>query len=309
MLKLNLSPKRKLIYLLILFLALLYPGQNKLQKIILTPGEIKNYDLSSKTYAAYPLNNGEPAPATTSYGVVVQDVMSRTIIYSRNPDTLLLPASTTKVMTALVALDHWQNLDEVLIVKNEDRAIGQTVNLVKKEQLTVRSLLFALLIHSGNDAALTLAENYPGGYSNFVETMNSKARSLNLAHTTYKNPSGIEQYGHVTTPRDLAILAAVAMQNPIIKEIVNTKFAMITDVTGQITHPLESTNELLGVIPGLIGLKTGWTTNAGECLISYVEQQGHPVVIVVLKSANRFDDTRALIDWVYTHHTWQAPRL
>lgn len=212
-------------------------------------------------------------------------------------------------MTALVALDYWQDLDTVLTVKNEDRAIGQTIDLVKGEQLTVGNLLKGILIHSGNDAALALADNYPGGYSSFVTAMNQKANDLHLENTTYKNPSGIEQYGHVTTPRDLAILAGVAMSNPIIANIVGTKFTTISNTTGEIVHPLESTNELLGAIPGLRGLKTGWTENAGECLVSYIERDGHPVVIVILHSLDRFGETTKLVDWVYSHHAWQVPSI
>ena len=305
--KLNLS--HQLLAVSCLLFASLYPGQNSLQTIVLTPGPVKSYNLGSPSFFVYPVSDGTPAPALSARGIVVQDAGSKAILLAKNADTLLLPASTTKIMTALVSLDYWSDLDTVIEVKNEDRAIGQTIDLQRGERLTVGSLLKGLLVHSGNDAALALADNYSGGYSDFVSAMNAKARSLHLDHTVYKNPSGVEQYGHLTTPRDLATLASVAMASPIIAEIVGTKYTLITDVSGETLHPLESTNELLGVIPGLTGLKTGWTTGAGECLVSYIERDGHAVVVVVLGSLDRFLDTTKLVDWVYLHHNWITPVL
>jgi D-alanyl-D-alanine carboxypeptidase len=212
-------------------------------------------------------------------------------------------------MTALVALDHWDNLETVIEVKNEDRAVGQTIELKKGEQLTLRNMLYGLLVQSANDAALALADNYPGGYSEFVRAMNAKAKELHLDHTVYKNPSGVEQYGHVTTARDLAILAGIAIRNPVIAQIVKTRATSVTDITGTTVHELETTNELLGVLPGIKGLKTGWTTNAGECLVSIIERDGHEIVVVVLGSLDRFGETTRLVEWVYGHHNWLIPEL
>ncbi len=305
----NLDESRLILALLTFICVLLYPGQNNLQKIVINSGDVKNLVLNDELVELYPLNDQTGAPQLTARGVVVQDVDSSTVMYEKNADQFMIPASTTKIMTALVALDYWSDLGSIITVKNEDRAIGQTIDLVKGEQLTVRSLITGLLIHSGNDAALALADNYEGGYAGFVAAMNVKAKNLHLDSTVYKNPSGIEQYGHYTTPRDLAILAAVAMDNEFIAQTVSTQFTIITDITGNIAHPLESTNELLGVIPGLKGLKTGWTTGAGECLVSYVVQQDHPVVIVVLGSNDRFGETTKIVDWVYSHHNWITPVL
>ncbi|GAB4025954.1 MAG: hypothetical protein Fur0011_0110 [Candidatus Microgenomates bacterium] len=207
-------------------------------------------------------------------------------------------------MTAMVALDTWSDTNIVLTVLNESPALGQTINLVAGEQLTLDSLLHALLIHSGNDAALAIADNYPGGYSKFVEAMNAKAQSLRLNRTTFKNPSGIDQYGHVTSARDIATLASVALRNPIISRIVGKNKFVITDVTGQFKHELESTDKLLTELPGLIGGKTGWTTGAGECFVSYVEREGRGIVTVVLGSTDRFGDTAKLVEWAYAHHSW-----
>lgn len=303
-------PRARLLAAFFLFLlALLYPGHNSLQSRVLNPGRVLSFDLALELDSLYPKWDGTPPPALSARAVIVQDLGSKTLLYSRNPDTLILPASTTKIMTALVALETWPDLNTVITVKNEDRAIGQTINLLRQEELTLESLLYGLLVHSGNDAALALADNFPGGYPKFVEAMNAKAQDLHLTHTIYKNPSGVEQYGHVTTARDLAVLAGAAIKNPVLTEIVGTRSKLITDVTGQIPHQLTSTNELLGVLPGLKGLKTGWTQHAGECLVSVVERSGHTVVIVVMGSLDRFGETTALAEWSFAHHNWIIPEL
>ncbi len=305
--KLDLS--RQMLAVSCMLLAITYPGHNQLQTIIVHPGPVHAYELPVVSPALYPLSDGIRVPYVTARAVVIQDVASKTLLYSKNPDLVALPASLTKLMTALVALDYWSDLNDVVTVKNEDRAIGQTIDLEKGEVITINNLLYGLIVHSGNDAALALAENYSGGYDAFVKAMNDKAKSLHLDHTFFKNPSGVEQYGHVTTARDLAVLAMVAINHPVIADMAKTKLVTITDTTGQITHHLETTNELLGVVPGLIGLKTGWTTNAGECLISYVDQNNHKTIIVVLGSLDRFGDSAKLIDWVYSHHNWITPDI
>ena len=305
----NLPASHYLLASSIYLLVFLYPGHNPLQTIVVNPGTIKAYTLPTISPSLYPQSDGTKVPYVSARAVVIQDVVSKTMMYSKNPDTVLLPASLTKVMTALIALEHWSDLDTVIEVKNEDRAIGQTIELERGEHITIKNILYGLLVHSGNDAALALAENFPGGYSAFVAAMNAKAKSLHLDHTTFKNPSGVEQYGHTTTARDLAVLAAYAMQNQVIANMAQTNRIVVTDVTGSISHDLETTNELLGQIPGLKGLKTGWTTNAGECLVSFVERDGHQIVVVVLGSLDRFGDSTALINWTYNHHNWIIPVL
>ena len=318
MLKIDLP--RRLLAVSCFLLVFIYPGHNSLQTIVVRPGDLRTFSIPSLAPALYPESDGTKVAGITTYSVVVQDAVGKSIMYSRNPDAPLMPASITKVMTALVALDYWSDLDTVIEVKNEDRAIGQTISLVKGERITLKNILAGLLVHSGNDAALAIADNYCApsvavgevgscGYSAFVSAMNAKARALHLDHTTFKNPSGVEQYGHVTTSRDLAVLAASALQNPVIAQMVETKHIVVTDVTGEIVHDLTTTNELLGAVEGLKGLKTGWTQNAGECLVSYINRDGHKIIVVVLNSLDRFGDTTKLINWAFSHHRWITPEL
>jgi len=306
----KLDVARKLCLINCLLIAGLYPGHNSLQALIIHPSPVRAYVIPPiPSLVSYPQSDGVKAPYTSAHGVIIQDLTSKTILYSKNPDTVLLPASLTKLMTALVALESWKDLSTVITVQNEDHAIGQTINLVHGEKITVQNILYGLLVHSGNDAALALADNYPGGYTAFVRAMNEKAKELHLDHTVFKNPSGVEQDGHVTTARDLAILAAYALQNPEISRIAQIQSITVTDVSGTIIHKLDTTNQLLGQIEGLKGLKTGFTDNAGQCLISYVERGDKKIIVVVLDSLDRFGDSVSLINWTFDHHQWITPEL
>ncbi len=306
----KMNHSRQLLATSCLLLAILYPGHNTLQSFVIHPGPVRTYSTPQlPNLVLYPESDGTRTPGTSARAVVAQDLVGKSILFSKNPDTPMLPASITKLMTALVALDNWRDLSTIITVQNEDHAIGQTIDLIHGEKITVQNILYGLLVHSGNDAALALADNYPGGYRAFVKAMNDKAKELHLDHTVFKNPSGVEQNGHVTTARDLAILGASALKNQEIGRIAQIKSITVTDIHGKIIHKLDTTNQLLGRIEGLKGLKTGFTDNAGECLVSYVERGDHKVVIVVLGSLDRFGDTTKLINWIYNHHTWVTPEI
>jgi len=135
--------------------------------------------------------------------------------------------------------------------------------------------------------------------------MNKKAQELNLENTHFTNPIGLDEEGHYSTAKDMARLSIVALNSPIFAEIVSTPAITITDVSGKITHPLKNTNELVGQLEGVKGVKTGWTENAGECLISFTERNGKKVVTVILGSKDRFGETRTLIDWVFRNFSWE----
>ncbi|MBI3955942.1 D-alanyl-D-alanine carboxypeptidase, partial [Candidatus Gottesmanbacteria bacterium] len=222
----------------------------------------------------------------------------------RNSYEPFAPASTTKILTALVALDAY-SLDDVLTVKTLMNN-GQTMKLVSGERMTVENLLYGTLIQSGNDAAWALAENYPGGVSAFVAAMNEKAKALHLTQSRFTNPVGFDDPNHTMTPMDLARLATVALSHKTIAKMVAIPQITISDVTHTYFHNLTNVNQLLGKIPGVGGIKTGWTEGAGENLVTLVERGGRRVIIVVLKSKDRFTDTTKLIDWVFVNHRWES---
>lgn len=209
------------------------------------------------------------------------------------------------MMTALVALDAF-GTDQTMTSSNNG-AIGKTIHLKSGQQFAFSDLMYGLLLESGNDVALALAENYPGSYAAMVMAMNQKAVQLGMESTKFQNVSGIDQYRHETTVHDLAILAAQAMQQSIFREIVGTKEKDIISLDGSDSYHLENTNLLLGKLEGVIGIKTGWTALAGESLVTYVQRGGRKIILVVLGSQNRFGETTQLIEWAFGNHSYSFP--
>jgi len=290
------------------------PGQNWYESLQSNPflPKTDSSNLLLPQLADYPIKTGDlPLPNLTAKSVVILDRDSSVLIYNLDEKIRLFPASTVKIMTALVALDYY-DLDDVLTINRIDDN-GQDMELQEGEQITVRNLLYGVLVSSANDAALALANGYLGGEENFVEAMNQKAFDLKLNDTFFANPTGLDSdkegnllvnYSY-STSLDLARLAAVALKNSEIVKIVSLPFIQVKDVTGEITHDLYSINELLNQLPGMKGLKTGWTEEAGECLVGYMERDGHGLITVILGSEDRFGETKSLVEWVFKTHQWQ----
>jgi len=249
------------------------------------------------------LKEGQSVPVLTAQGVIAADLDSAAILYEKNPDQTLLPASTTKIMTALVVMDLF-NLNDVVTVPSM-KVVGQNMRLFPGEKITIYDLLQGLLIFSANDAAEALANHHPLGREGFINAMNQKAQSLSLNNTRFINPSGLEDTGHVSTARDLVRLSEVAMRNPLFAQIVNTKTSAVTNVEGTYTHNLTNINELLGKVEGVEGIKTGWTQNARENLVTYVNRDGKRIIIALLGSQDRFGETTRLIEWIFDSYSWQ----
>lgn len=245
-------------------------------------------------------------PSVTAQAVMVQDVESGSILLEKSSTQPRSPASTTKLMTALVA-KHIYPLDQVVTIGEEAFSQGTVMQLTVGEQLTVHNLLYGLLMTSGNDAAFALANHHQLGYSGFVAAMNQAAKEWSLESTHFTNPSGLDQTTHLTTARDLALLARIASRDQVLRPILSTKQHTITDITGQQQHQLRSTNQLLGTDKGVLAGKTGTTELAGEVLVSIADIQGHEVAIVVMGSSDRYSDTAAILDWLNQHYRWIEP--
>lgn len=242
-------------------------------------------------------------PVLTAQGVYAFDLDSGVVLYEKNSSENLYPASTTKMVTALVALDDY-GLNKVLTV-GPINVEGSKMGLLWGEKMTVENLLYGLLVHSANDAAEVLASDYPGGRAAFVEKMNEKAQELHAQNTHFVNPSGLDQDGQTTTAKDLARIANYAMGVKEFAKIVGTESYVSTDVTGKFKHSFTNRNELLGNVDGVLGVKTGWTDEARENLVTYVNREGKRVVIVTLGSQDRFGETKELIDWIYSNYEWK----
>lgn len=307
----------KLFCLIFFSLSLIFlPGQNYYLNLrrFYYPPPVEALDLPLPEASLFPVPLADTHdPYVSAVSALVIDPDSAVVLFEKNPRTRLLPASTVKIMTALVALDHYAPEDVLTVFGVYDD--GQDIGLRPGEKLTAEALLYGLLIASGNDAARVFAQNYPGGETAFVAAMNAKAKALNLADTYFANPTGLDsdEVGPLwddhsyTTTLDLARLTGRALVNPLFARVVQTPRHLIADVTGQVSHPLYNLNQLLGKVEGLKGVKTGWTEEAGECLVSYVERSGHGLVVVVLKSADRFGDSARLIEWAYDTHHWLTP--
>lgn len=249
------------------------------------------------------LKEGAEVPVVSAQGVVAIDLDSRVMLYEKNPDLALLPASTTKIMTALVALKSYPL--EGKVKNNGIKVDGQKMGLVWGEEIKVEDLLDGLLIFSANDAAEVLAENYPNGRKGFVEAMNNLAQEYHLKNTHFDNPTGLDGEGQKSTARDLVYLAEVAMRDPVFAEIVGTKEKTVKSADGVIAHRLENINELLGEVEGVLGVKTGWTENARENLVTYMERDDRRILTAVLGSQDRFGETKELIDWIFEAYEWK----
>jgi D-alanyl-D-alanine carboxypeptidase len=166
-------------------------------------------------------------------------------------------------------------------------------------------LLYGLLVYSANDAAETLAQDFPGGYDVFITAMNQKATDLSMKNSHFDNPVGLDTDGQHSTAKDLIRASEVAMRNPTFSKIVGTKNIIVKDDSGKISYSLKNVNELLGVVPGVMGVKTGWTENARENLVTYIERDNHKIMIALLGSQDRFGETKELIDWIFTNYKWQ----
>lgn len=254
-------------------------------------------------------------PVISAQGAIAVDLDSGTPLYEKNPDLQLLPASTTKIVTALVAMDVY-SLDQVLTVPNGAGVDGQKMRLYSGEQMKVEDLLYGLLVYSANDAAMTLAMNYPvasesgiDSYDAFVAAMNTKTKELSMNNSHFENPVGLDGVTQTTTARDLIRVSEVAMRDPTFSKMVGTKTTTITDVSGKSLYNLKNVNELLGEVPGVSGIKTGWTENARENLVTYIERNGHKVLIAILGSQDRFGETKELINWIFENYEWQEVKV
>ena len=220
---------------------------------------------------------------------VLMDADSGHVLFEKNPDRQMRIASTTKIMTALVVLEHC-DLTQVVTVRPEHMVEGSSMYLEPGDEVTVETLLYGLLLCSGNDAALVLADHCGRGVERFVGWMNDKASELGMSQTSFANPNGLDADGHFSTARDMAVLAAYAAENPTFVRISST----ITASSGGRT--MNNHNRLLRTVDGCIGMKTGFTKAAGRTLVTCAQRDGHRLVAVTLQDGNDWADHTALYD-------------
>lgn len=254
-------------------------------------------------YNIPPVSQNLPLPFVSARSVLIKDLATQTTLYQKNTLNPIPIASTTKIMTALVANEYFKQ-NSVLTVRAGANIPGSKAGLIFGEDLSFRALLYGLLLNSGNDAAFTLAENYPGGILSFVSAMNKKASLMELQNTHFDNPAGFDNPNHYSSATDMAKVTEEALKNPVLARIFATKETNIVSLNKKYTHQLVNLNRLLSEVSGVLGVKTGTTQQAGENLITLVERNSHQVLLVLLGSNDRFGETTKLINWTYANFQW-----
>lgn len=251
-------------------------------------------------------NSNDPQlPTINSRAYVVIDRKSNTILVGKNENQKKKMASTTKIMTALVVIEHVNLSDIVEISKKAASTGGSRLGLKTGDKITISDLLYGLMMRSGNDAAVALAEYVAGSISDFANLMNEKANSLGLSNTHFVTPHGLDEDEHYTTAYELALLSNYAMNNEIFAKIVGTKNYTIT-INGY-PKVLTNTNELLGVLNGVYGIKTGFTNGANRCLVTCCKRGNMDIICVVLGADTkkyRTTDSVKLIEYTFNNFTY-----
>lgn len=258
-----------------------------------------------QTYQPAPIKKvSAKALNISASSAIVYDVSSAQRLAEKNPDSKRPIASINKLMTALVVMDGHAP-DEIVTVGNIPplELADQKIGITEGEKFKLIDLTRALLIHSANDAANALAIYDSGSVGGFANKMNSKAKDWGLSNSTFVNPSGLDEPGQLSSANNVLILASILNQNKIFSEIVKTPAAKITSIEGK-PYVLTTTNKILGQ-GGVVGIKTGFTLNAGQCLVTLSERQGHKLITVVLDSPDRFQESKNMIDWAFNNYIWQ----
>ena len=236
---------------------------------------------------------------SSAKSAIVIDAGSKRILYEKNINEKLPMASTTKIVTAITAIENCDDLDKVITI--DERAVGvfgSSIYLKPNEKLSIRELLYGLMLRSGNDASIAIAYAVAGSVEKFCEMMNSLAKKVGANNSHFVNPHGLDSEGHYTTAYDLSLITAYALQNNDFAEIVKTKSVRICEGKENIRY-LVNKNKLLFRLDGCIGVKTGFTDNAGRCLVSACERDGLKLVCVVLNCGPMFEESEMLFEKAY----------
>jgi D-alanyl-D-alanine carboxypeptidase (penicillin-binding protein 5/6) len=264
------------------------------------PASASAKDLRHSRSALHPLSSSQqefPWKKVPANSVLLKELRSGRVLYEHESEKRLSPASLTKIMSALVILEFGRLDEHATISKNAARAPKTHLRLRTGEVFRLDDLLKAMLIVSANDACLAAVEHVGGTEEQFVEMMNAKATQLGLLDTHFSNGCGFDGPEHYSTAEDLANLSEVAMQNPVFRELVREERDLIMPVSGHRPYLLHNTNRLLGRIPGVEGVKTGFTSKAGRCLIAKVSQNGSDLLLVIMNSNRRWIMAKSLINY------------
>lgn len=253
-------------------------------------------------------SNVSELPKTNSRRYIVYDRISKSMIIGKNEDVKSAMASTTKIMTTIVILEKADLNEKVTVSAKAGGTGGSRLGLKRGDKASVRDLLYGLMLRSGNDAAVALAEHVGGSVKEFAELMNEKAIELGLTNTHFVTPHGLDDANHYTTALELAKLTDYAMNNETFVKIVGTKSTTIY-INNQ-SRQINNTNELLGVLNGVVGVKTGFTNNAGRCLVTETKRNNMDIITIVLGADTKKDRTKDSVNLIeYTFSKYKMYNL
>lgn len=265
--------------------------------------------LSIFFFSSFSLENLVHAKDLTpeAHRVIAIDSNSKRVLYEKNGYDCVPMASTTKILTALIALNSG-DLNRVFTVsKNAASIRGSKVGFRAGEQITLHELVFGLMMHSGNDAAITIAEGLAGSVDDFSKVMNTFSENIGLLNSHFQTPHGLDTEGHFTSAYDLAIVTSEAMKYEKFREIVAAK--QINKEKYKFTRDYGNINKILWIIPNANGVKTGYTGKAGKCLVSSINHKGRDIIIVVLNSPQRWQVTERVYKYVGENYSFMSVSL
>jgi len=244
-----------------------------------------------------------PSIGTSAVGAALIDVQSGRILYSQKGDAPMRIASLTKIMTAIVAIEHGQLTDTVKVSKNAFGKEGSSIYLKLGEEMNLKDMLYGLMLRSGNDAATAIAEHVGGSVEGFVHLMNEEAQLIGMEHSHFHNPSGLDDGNeHYASANDMAKLTAYALKNPVFREIVATKLKKAPNPNESWDYTWYNKNKMLTLFEGADGVKTGYTKLAKRCLVSSATRGGQQLAVVTLNDPNDWDDHAKLLSYGFQYY-------
>lgn len=293
--------KKKFLYILVILILIF-----NMIGIVYADDEIeellKNDELSDTISVS---NESTDEPIINSKAGLIYDRKSGTVIWGKNENKRVAMASTTKIITCIIVLENANLNDEITVSGKAAGTGGSRLGLKKGDKITIHDLLYGLMLRSGNDSAVALAEHVGGDKGGFAKLMNSKAKELGLKDTHFVTPHGLDDPEHYTTAYELAKITDYALKNEKFAKIVNTKDCTIS-INGY-SKALTNTNELLGYLQGVNGVKTGFTNNAGRCLVTSINRDNFEIITVVLGADTkkiRTTDSIKLIEYAYKNYNY-----
>lgn len=259
--------------------------------------QVKLLDLWSPVVEQSHGSSGHEIDGVTAQSILMYDLTTDKVLFERDAKTRRPMASITKIMTAIVAMENKKS-DNKYVVRGADLVGEDSMGLIVGETLSMEELLYGLMLPSGNDAAEVLANNYPAGREAFIQAMNDKAKSMGLVDTQFSNPSGLQGDGiQYTTPYDLVVMTRYALEHfPLFEEIVSSPTHEIAATETHSAYSLVNETNLLTTYPGVKGVKTGFTPEAGMCLVTYLTYDNHKIIGIILNSEDRRGEMKTMLD-------------